>query len=148
MEKICGRCKRSVSLELFNKRAKSRDGLSSWCRPCYSEYDRERYQNGDKARKEKNKADRLEAVRSYLWELFSNSKCFDCGNRDPEVMEFDHRDPSQKSFTISHMLRSYSLKRIQAEIAKCDIVCANCHRKRTIQQFGTWRGILGHGEDG
>jgi hypothetical protein len=58
--------------------------------------------------------------------------CADCGRRYPPcVMEFDHRDPSEKSYLVSQMPGRVAFRRILEEIAKCDIVCANCHRKRT-----------------
>lgn len=57
--------------------------------------------------------------------------CMDCGGTYPtSVMDFDHRDPSEKSFTISQK-RQCGLQMLLAEIAKCDVVCANCHRIRT-----------------
>ena len=57
--------------------------------------------------------------------------CIDCGNSYPScVMEFHHRDPSEKSFTIGEEL-GRNRDRIIAEIAKCDLICANCHRIRT-----------------
>ena len=58
--------------------------------------------------------------------------CADCKKRyPPYVMDFDHRDPAQKSFPVSHGMRGKPLDQILAEIAKCDVVCANCHRERT-----------------
>lgn len=61
--------------------------------------------------------------------------CIDCGEDDIVVLDFDHRDPSTKSFSISHRLRgTTSWKRIFEEIQKCDIRCANCHRKKTARQ--------------
>lgn len=55
----------------------------------------------------------------------------DCGVPYPYyVMEFDHRDPSQKLANIGRLLGN-SWKRLKDEIAKCDVVCANCHRERT-----------------
>ena len=47
-------------------------------------------------------------------------------------MEFDHRDPAEKSQGVTRMVGRASLKRIMAEVAKCDVVCANCHRMRTF----------------
>lgn len=53
--------------------------------------------------------------------------CSRCGNRYPLVcMDFHHRDPTEKEFAILAM--PMGLKRTAAEIAKCDVVCANCHR--------------------
>lgn len=60
--------------------------------------------------------------------------CADCGGRFPTVcMEFDHRDPAEKLFVVaSGLLRSH--RALRAEMAKCDVVCSNCHRVRTAQQ--------------
>ena len=58
--------------------------------------------------------------------------CVDCGESDIRCLDFDHRDRSQKTNTISMLvLKRWSLARIQAEIDKCDVRCANCHRKKT-----------------
>jgi hypothetical protein len=46
-------------------------------------------------------------------------------------MDFDHRDPSAKGYTVSRMLLRASTEEILREAAKCDVVCANCHRMRT-----------------
>lgn len=138
--KQCGRCGQVKLLDLFATRTKSSDGKSNWCKVCFNQYDRERYVNGDKARKDKNRADRIEIIRSKLWKVLLESKCQECGNTDPEVLEFDHRDQTTKEFNVSEMLRSYSWSNIEVEISKCNILCANCHRKRTIKQLGFWRG--------
>jgi hypothetical protein len=54
-------------------------------------------------------------------------------------MDFDHRDPSQKRARVTAMIGRAGTARILAEAAKCDIVCANCHRVRTtapyVEQF-------------
>jgi hypothetical protein len=57
--------------------------------------------------------------------------CRDCGRRFPPcVMQFDHRDPTTKAYGVTRILmRARSV--ILAEVAKCDIVCTNCHRVRT-----------------
>jgi len=56
----------------------------------------------------------------------------DCGGDFPScVMDFDHRDPTAKKYNVSQMLYRFSWKKIQDEIEKCDLVCANCHRIRT-----------------
>lgn len=60
--------------------------------------------------------------------------CVDCGyNAHPAALDFDHRPGEQKGLSISKMyLRSW--ESILAEIAKCDLVCANCHRIRTEER--------------
>ena len=58
--------------------------------------------------------------------------CLDCGIQYPVyVMQFDHRDPATKSFTIGTKGPRKSPETLLAEIAKCDIVCANCHMERS-----------------
>jgi hypothetical protein len=54
-------------------------------------------------------------------------------------MDFDHRDPETKHKGIAQMVAyGWSLERLAAEIAKCELVCANCHRLRTAKRAG-WR---------
>jgi hypothetical protein len=58
--------------------------------------------------------------------------CADCGYREhPAALEFDHRDPATKAFNIAQSA-SRSWAATVAEIAKCDVRCANCHRVRSI----------------
>jgi hypothetical protein len=66
--------------------------------------------------------------------------CADCGVRFPLfVMQFDHRDPSQKRYLVSQMPGRVKLATLMEEIAKCDVVCANCHRVRTYwRRQVTW----------
>ena len=59
--------------------------------------------------------------------------CKDCGYREHYyALEFDHSNPEEKVGNICHMIhRTQGWNRIKAEVAKCDVVCANCHRIRT-----------------
>ena len=62
--------------------------------------------------------------------------CAECGRYfGPEVMEFDHRDPAAKAFEVTRFVGRRSRQALEAEIAKCDIVCANCHRARTRRWY-------------
>ena len=73
--------------------------------------------------------------RRDLVDRLRDQPCADCNERLPiTAMEFDHRDPATKSFTISRMLTHASLDEIRIEAAKCDVVCANCHRMRTYRR--------------
>lgn len=69
--------------------------------------------------------------------------CADCGyNAHPAALQFDHLDPLLKSFRIAGSLsRSWAV--VLAEIAKCDVVCANCHAIRTVEQFR--KGLINNG---
>jgi hypothetical protein len=61
--------------------------------------------------------------------------CFDCRRTFPYfVMQFDHRDSREKKYVVSQMVGRTGTETILAEVEKCDIVCANCHRERTYQR--------------
>ena len=75
-----------------------------------------------------------EAHRRDLLLSLRDRPCIDCGHRFPPfIMQFDHRDPVSKKFLVCGTLLS-SVARILGEAAKCDIVCPNCHRDRTLRQ--------------
>jgi hypothetical protein len=81
--------------------------------------------------------------RQRFREYLASASCVDCGIEDFAVLEFDHRDPSLKKDNVSYLVRqAVSWKTILDEIAKCDVVCANCHRRRTARHF-RWRKLLG-----
>jgi len=76
------------------------------------------------------------AVRIAQLEELKKAPCVDCGGTFPSVaMDFDHVN-GEKKMTISRMLRSSDSRweDILAEVAKCDLVCANCHRVRTAKR--------------
>lgn len=61
--------------------------------------------------------------------------CADCGGRFAQCsMDFDHRDPSTKRQNVMRLVGRAGIRTILAEAAKCDIVCANCHRLRTFNR--------------
>lgn len=84
---------------------------------------------------EKARSRRKAKRRSEMLATLKNVPCMDCGGVFPPcVMDFDHRDPSTKTkrFRSPGMMAARtSLAEFEAEIAKCDLVCANCHRIRT-----------------
>lgn len=78
-------------------------------------------------------------VREKLFAFLCTKCCFDCGENDPIVLDFDHRDPIKKFKTIGKMLSGhYSWDSVQKEIGKCEIRCANCHRRRTYLVQKSW----------
>jgi hypothetical protein len=65
---------------------------------------------------------------------YLNSPCVDCGEADPIVLQFDHRDGTEKIDEVGTMLNRASWNALLNEIAKCDVRYANCHRVRTTRQ--------------
>ena len=73
--------------------------------------------------------------RDKRWGVANKAKdipCMDCGAKyPPYVMDFDHRPGENKVEAVSALLAHAGIQRVIDEIAKCDVVCANCHRERT-----------------
>jgi hypothetical protein len=75
-------------------------------------------------------------VREKILDFLSKKKCIDCGENDPIVLDFDHIDRDKKFKSVSQMLCGhYSFETILKEIEKCEVRCANCHRRKTYLQF-------------
>ena len=138
----CGRCGEFKPTPEFAWRRVRRGQLDNYCRPCRAAYKQEHYARHReryvaKAMRRKNA---LAAERAaYLVEFFRERACVDCGELDPLVLEFDHL--GDKKFDISRGLRDRNWQALLDEIAKCDVVCANCHRRRTALRAGTARAV-------
>lgn len=65
-----------------------------------------------------------------------NNRCSDCRQKWPSyVLEFDHRQAEEKVANVADMVSNQcSIENIKKEIAKCDLLCANCHRIRTFSR--------------
>lgn len=143
--KKCSKCLIEKNLDDFAPRGTKRQ---SWCRGCKRQYDRQAYRSNigqGKNRKERlrEQSQKLKIYnRNYVWNYLSNHPCIICGEDDPVVLEFDHRDPSEKFKEISKLM-NYSTKRIIDEIDKCDVLCANCHRRKTAVQFNHYESVRG-----
>lgn len=139
--KTCGKCQIQKPEADFNKSTKSKDGLHSYCRECHKAHYRMNaaaHKQRVSVRRNQLRADNFEKYLDYM----SDKSCADCGEEDPVVLEFDHNDPSVKSYSISVMMGgAHSWVSILAEMEKCTIRCSNCHKRRTAQQFG-WRKAL------
>lgn len=109
------------------------------CKPCRREYGIAYYQKN----KSRINAHRLVNMARYrarnrknIDRYLSINPCVDCGERDVRVLEFDHVR-GQKEYNIADFVRiGTAWKRILLEIAKCEVRCANCHRRKTAEQFG------------
>lgn len=116
------------------------------CKSCNREYQRKWFANNKErqiARVIDNRSKQKDKLREILIEHFLTHHCIVCGESDPIVLDFDHRDPETKYKSISEIYSSgMSIKCLREEIDKCDILCANCHRRKTAKQFNSWRHDL------
>ncbi len=114
-----------------------------------SEYCRNHYQKNKDRYKEKaarNGDIRAEKCRAILLDRFLGG-CIDCGEKDPVVLEFDHRDRAEKEYDIARLInrRAANIRRLRVELEKCDVRCANCHRRKTAIEGNSWRTRLALG---
>ncbi len=80
-------------------------------------------------KKQKEKNQRLaKKRRQWIADYKKELECIRCGENHPATLTFHHKDSSEKEFEIGNALAlGVSLKRILAEIEKCEVLCANCH---------------------
>lgn len=135
--KTCSKCDIEKDIAMFNKKYGKPQAV---CKTCHSIYRKQHYQDNkqkyiDKAAKNKS------TYREDYYNWLSTKSCVDCGNSDTRVLEQDHlRD---KSFNISRMVGVVTLETLMSELDKCETVCANCHRIRTITRGGWSKSNFG-----
>ncbi len=146
MEKICTHCGKELDAEQdFNWKYKDRGIRHSRCKFCQSQASKQHYENNKQSYIDRNlirnplvREDNQRRIVTYL----AFHPCIDCGQTDMRVLEFDHVR-SNKSGHISKMVQvGYSWPTIEAEIAKCEVRCVNCHRIKTgstDDKNGSWR---------
>ena len=85
-------------------------------------------EQGSTARSQKAYRKRATSTVERVAAVKRAGKCRGCGARGP--LDFHHRDPATKEFKVSRGRYQYSWERVRAEIAKCDLLCKECHRKK------------------
>jgi len=97
------------------------------------------YQQHRVARIEGNLASRrarTDDCRAELWAYLLAHPCEACGEGDPVVLEFHHAQ-ADKEYAVSQLIRvGYLWQTAVQEVAKCSVLCANCHRRVTAHERG------------
>lgn len=142
MSKICSKCRRELDETNFNWKIKN-VRLSVHCKDCSRRYIREHYKNNLEYYLAKARRRNLWVIaraHQYIGTYLLNHPCVDCGEKDILVLEFDHINRKDKDFDVGSVNRNgYPLKRLIAEISKCEVRCANCHRKKTVKEANSWK---------
>jgi len=139
--KICSMCEKNKKLTDFNINKTKSSGYQSMCSDCNKEYQKKHYlENRDAYIK--RKIDRRLAIREWFSEFKSVLKCEICGEDHPSTFDFHHIDPSIKEMTVSKAVyEGYSISKIKKEIEKCQVFCANCHRKHHWEERNILKDI-------
>lgn len=133
----CSRCGRELAADAFAYRVTGSPILQSWCRACFSAYKSARYfanREHEVIRLRRNHRALTTENKMWLREYLMEHPCVDCAETDADVLEFDHlRD---KRMDVTRMVAAgYSRKLILSEIDKCEVRCANCHRRKTRERI-------------
>jgi hypothetical protein len=133
--KTCRKCGVHKDTRHFGMNGKYRRGI---CKSCIKKSDSER----DKKNRVRNR-ERQRKI-EFRIKLFINRLKVDPDNPPysypcqkckqiftPDVMQFDHRDPSTKLYPVSSVHTTHSLEKAIQEINKCDLLCVYCHRRKT-----------------
>lgn len=142
--KRCSRCKEEKDLSQFQKNRRSKDGLQDQCKACRKVTDRQTYINRTPEQKARFRVWNLRTITNntrLAYEYLLKHPCVDCGEADPIVLEFDHVR-GEKRWNIADMVRSgRKWERVLEEIEKCEVRCANCHRRITAKRSGTHKYV-------
>ena len=147
--KRCTMCKQWLPLEAFHRNRSRRDGRQNACKPCNIARSQRWYRENPQvraARMDEYNRRRKRKLQELLLAYLRAHPCVDCGERDPVVLDLDHvRD--QKVANVSMMvLRKRPWSVILEEIDKCEVRCANCHRRKTAERARTYRYLSAQGE--
>jgi predicted HNH restriction endonuclease len=141
--KTCPKCGEWKKRSQYYKHSTSPDGLQHWCRVCKSATQKT---EGSKAytksyylkHKERIRRRVIRNTRRRRRELkrkcvkHLGGECLHCGLQytpcNLPIFDFHHRNPDEKEFTIGHGLHAETWEKVKAELEKCDLLCANCHR--------------------
>lgn len=125
IKKKCSKCNRSKGLHLFAIDQRREHSRASWCKSCY------------------NKRSSEIRKRNFEWifDYLAIHHCVDCKEDDPIVLDFDHVRGKKKERISQLVTQNYSLNVIKKEVAKCEVRCANCHRRKTAKQCG-WHAVM------
>ena len=139
--KRCSMCRRWLPRQDYHRNRRKKDGLQLRCRACNIETNKRWYREHPEARPlrmDEYARRRRRGRHREVWEYLCAHPCVDCGEGDPIVLEFDHlRDKVDNISKMAAVKRPWPV--ILAEIAKCEVVCANCHRRRTAARSNSYR---------
>lgn len=150
--RVCRECRKPKSLAEFPFRS-VREQRHQWrclsCQRAYSASWYARNRASHAARSADNRRSRKRRLKAFVRKYLEAHPCVDCGESDPDVLDFDHvRGKLAEVSLLVGAGRPWAA--ISSEIAKCEVRCANCHRRRTVRQIGGYRTratVLRPGED-
>lgn len=140
--KTCSKCQKELPITSFYKNKTSPDGFQGYCKECMKKVHREyQIKHPQKMRdyakrhwykysEEKKNGERVRMDNTQVFLDSLKTKCVKCGEGRVYVIQFHHKDPSEKKFNVVTGARSHKSKEdIVEEVKKCICLCANCHKE-------------------
>lgn len=141
IEKTCKKCFITKPIEEFNFKDKARGKRQAQCQICTREAIRNHYyKHVDYYHRKAQKRRKLLQVllKQFLIDYLQTHPCVDCNEKDIIVLEFDHlRDKTREIGTF--LQNGYPINTVKKEIEKCEVRCANCHKRKTAKEFGWYK---------
>ena len=117
-EKTCTLCGVEKPLSAYGKNKNHSDGRQYYCRECVAV----------------KRAERCAEARDWVNNYKMERGCTDCGYAvHPHALDLDHLPQYEKLFTVADQMHRH-IDSVKAEVSKCEVVCANCHRIRTAER--------------
>lgn len=140
--KTCTHCKQEKSVSEFGKDTHIKSGLCSECKICRREYQKKHYSIPENKKKASARSRKWYKIRDgrgtnnqHYQKMkcraveYKGGKCCVCGyDKCTAAMDFHHLDPTVKEYNLGYVLHLIWDK-LKAELDKCILVCANCHRE-------------------
>ena len=147
MKKVCPGCHKEQDMEQdFNWKDRGRGIRDTRCKSCQSNVSKQHYRKNKQQYLDRARAREvlvIEDNHKRLTDFLAHHPCVDCGQTNIRVLEFDHVR-GNKSNNIARIVgEGFSWSTIEAEIAKCEVRCVNCHRIKTNERSGWWRHYFG-----
>lgn len=118
-KKQCRKCN-AIKVRKYRQNPETRERYLNYGRKTYAKYATKYQARATEIRR---------ATREALYKLRADMGCKYCSEANPDCLDFHHRDPAEKKFTVAGRGGCFKLEDAMVEVNKCDIVCANCHRK-------------------
>jgi protein-arginine kinase activator protein McsA len=138
MLKWCYKCQTDKDPSEFHKNKNKKDGLQNYCKTC-AKVRNHKYYLATPERNSQRQMSRVKArdrARSDVTMWLMSHPCIDCDEDDPVVLEFDHVRGTKNKNISEMVLRGNGIEAIKEEIEKCEVRCANCHRRVTARRGG------------
>lgn len=124
--KICKKCKETKPVDMYSKNKSSDDGLQRNCKSCMRAAGIKSY-NKDKSAYYARSSTYLKSIMDSINQYKADQTCKKCGNGKHYLLDFHHIDPSIKDSDVNIMARTRGKKTLWDEVAKCVVLCKNCH---------------------